>query len=135
MKEDKDVVLQQRIRARTIGDSGFSRCKRIRRTDRQQEKEERCYEHRGKRTRHQGIGDLSSIPPRHPCRHQCEREQPHENRPFERTPHRREVVQRRSRPGPDLLDVIEREVASDHRVFHGHEGPNCRHSRQCGEPQ
>ena len=46
---------------------------------------------------------------------------PQQDRPLERRPHRGDVVQRRRRRRPDLLDVGQREVAGDQRPLHHHD--------------
>ena len=130
VEHDEQMVLQQRVRARSVKHSCWASSKRVRWAKRKHEEKHRHDEHDAKRITRQHIVHLFAQPKRHRECVASEDKHPHQNGAFERTPHRRKVVQGGRRNTAYLLHVSKREISIDHGAFH-----HCKRTKTCRKHQ
>ena len=130
VEQHEDVVLEQRVRARPVENTGRAVLERRRGSEADQREERGDDEHHDERPADKRI---VGAPPEAPgdCRRVSrDHDRPQQDRPFERAPHRGHVVERWRGGRPDLLHVREREVPGDQRPLHHHD-----REHRAGQPE
>ena len=130
MEHDEQVVLQQRVRARSIEYARRSHHERVGGTKRQQEEVREHRQQHRERPADEWLRKSLAHPPRDGSNVSRQHQHPHQDGAFECAPHCSKVVQRRRGIRTDLLHVEQREVPGDHRPLHHRERPN---GHGCGQ--
>ena len=117
--DDERVVLQQRVRALSVGrDRAVDLAERIRREQHQQEEEAEHDQLHQRRPRDERILGAVAKAPRGEADVSRQRKRPQQDRAFERAPRGRERVET-GRGARDVVgDVLDREVVREQRALH-----------------